>query len=619
MSALTKSINKIYKGSLKAFQTFPASIASALAFALVTMVRIKLDWPEQEAYNFLFNCLHWAFALGAIFGLTAVTASQSRRNDAKSFRLANFVSFLLVLGTFALLYLLGEQDTGIEISRTSRLSIIAVSRVSAAITVSFLAFIVLASHTKENSDFSRSFFMTHKAVFIAAIYGMVMLAGASGVAGAIQALLYNDMSEKVYMYISTIAGFLSFTIFVGYFPDFRKGVIDNHREVAQKQPRFVEILFDFIMVPIMLAMTVVLLAWSLRTIFSGDWPSFQELSSIATSYAFVGIWLHLMVTHGKSGLAKFYLRAYPIAAIVILAFEAWAIVVQLGKSGLKTTEYFFILTWIIAVSASIILIVMKDRGHNIIIALICAMVIVSVLPAVGYNILPVNMQVNRLEALLEKEAMLKDGQIVSASEEPEISTRESITDSVLFLARSDEADLPEWFEDQLSEKKYFEEQFGFAQAFPENDNYYGGNDTYLGTSLYLGRVPIEIDDYRWAIINIGLYDYKDESVSVDGEKGEYLFYWNMGRGNEIPSLEIRLNGETIVDEDMNEYFDRVLQAYPLGDTKREATPLKDMSMHIETPEVEVLLVFRNVEASVDTQNDIISYWVEVEALYFNEK
>ena len=72
----------------------------------------------------------------------------------------------------------------------------------------------------------------------------------------------------------------------------------------------------------MLALTFVLLAWAAKTILGGMADSsFIVLSSIATAYALVGIWLHIMVTEYDLTLAKFYRKVYPLAALVILAFE----------------------------------------------------------------------------------------------------------------------------------------------------------------------------------------------------------------------------------------------------------------------------------------------------------
>ena len=223
MNAFTRSIKQIVIGAIKAFETYPATIAFAFAFSVVTMVRIQLDWPEQEAYNFLFNCLHWTFAFGAIFSLAAITAAKSRFDGKNPFLIANILSLVIALITFLLLYTFGLYYEGLDVARSTRLSNLAVARVTAAIVVSFVSFILLAGQTKDQSDFSRSFFMTHKAFFTAWLYGMVIMGGASAVAGAIQALLYDDMSMKVYQYIGTLALFLGFTIFVGYFPDFKIG------------------------------------------------------------------------------------------------------------------------------------------------------------------------------------------------------------------------------------------------------------------------------------------------------------------------------------------------------------------------------------------------------------
>ena len=128
------------------------------------MIRIQLDWPQQEAYNLQFNSLHWALALGAVFSLAAITAAQSRYNEARTFLLANMLGAAVAVVTFLLLYLFGGTDPGLEVSRYAVVSGLAAARVGVAILV----------------------------------------------------------------------GFLAFAIFVGYFPDFRKGQLDAHHAEAQK-------------------------------------------------------------------------------------------------------------------------------------------------------------------------------------------------------------------------------------------------------------------------------------------------------------------------------------------------------------------------------------------------
>jgi len=614
MNAFTRSISQILEGAAKSFQTFPAAMASALAFAIVTMIRIQLDWPQQEAYNFLFNCLHLSFALGAIFSLTAITAARSRVNDAKSFMNANILGAVVVVVTFLLLYFFGGTDPSLDSARIARVTAIAAARVSAAMLISMLAFIVLASYPKDQSDFARSFFMTHKAFFIALIYGGVMESGGAGVAGAVQGLLYRGMSEKVYMYIATIAGFLAYAIFLGYFPDFRKGAVDEKREMAQKQPRFIEILFEYIMIPIALALTVVLLIWSGKTLITGENVAFFRLSGIATSYAFIGIWLHIMVTHSESGLARFYRNVFPFTALVILGFEARALLIQLGKSGLKIPEYSFTLLWILFVTAAILLIIKKAKAHTAIVAITCALAFFSVLPIVGYHALPVTAQVNRLEKLLTAENILQGDKLVPAAAEPERKAREAITDAVSFLAYAQDAKLPAWFDKRLNESNVFREKLGFEQTWPESEEEPGG---YMGIHLWLPQGALDVGDYHWAVNLQG--EKTNTPVTVKGEKGTYTISWNMQPQADVPTLRIELDKRVILEKDMNEYFDRITEKYPPGQAPPKEATLEDMSLELESPEIKVLLVFNTVDINIDPQNDNISYWTDLRTMYISEK
>lgn len=623
MNSFTQSVIKVFEGAVKALETFPAAIISAFAFAVVTMIRINLEWPQQEPYNFLFNCLHWSFALGAIASLALITIAQSRYKSKRAFLTANLIGLAIAAIAFLILYFFGELHTENPETRYSVISNLAAARVGAAILISFLIFIITAGYPKDQSDFARSFFMTHKAFFIALLYGIVIMAGTSGVAGAVQALLYHEMSEKVYMYIATLTGFLAFTIYLGYFPDFRKGMTDPHREIAQKQPRFIEILFVYIMIPIMLALTIVLLLWAGRTIMTGTWPAFSRLAGIATAYSFGGLWLHIMVTHHRSGLAIFYRRVYPFAALLILAFEAGALVSQLSEYGLKFVEYSFALVWAVAAASAILLIILKMKSHPFIIALTCAAAIFAVLPMIGYHALPVASQVDRLEKLLIEEKMLENNRIIPAAVEPELAVRESITDSIYYIVYAENPKLPEWFDTELtavSNTDVFKEKLGFMPVWPQPEDGYKGGTGYLGTSLYLNPQPIDISGYNWGI-NLQEYGVKEvKTVKMQGEKGEYGLEWKINSADGIPSLIVKLDDRIILDQDMNSYIDRVTDKYPPGNMgmPKEAD-FKDMSLTFENQEIAVLIVFNNIDINIDPQADRISYWLNLNMIYLKEK
>jgi hypothetical protein len=617
MNKFKLSVLKILKDSGDAFKTFPAAMGCAAAFALVTIIRIQLDWQYQEPNNFLFNCLHWSFAFGALFNLALITGAQSRINTRKAFLYANIIGVAAVAAVFFGLYFFGASDPMVTGARFAVISNIAAARISVLMGVSLLVFIVLAGFPKEHSDFARSFFMTHKAFQIALIYGIVIMAGTSGVAGAVEVLLYNDMSEKVYMYIATLVGFLAFTIFVGYFPDFRKGETDEHREVAQKQPRFIEVLFGYILVPIVLALTAVLLIWAAKTMFGGIQSEFYMLYRIAAAYTVVGIWLHIMISHYETGIAKFYKRVYPLAAIVILAFEAWALFSQLGESGLKFTEYAFGVLWILAAAAAVLLMVMKEKSHPIIVVVASVLAVCYVLPILGYNALPVTAQGNRLKNLLVSEGMLQNDIITPAAAEPELAVRQGITDAVDYLAYANDAKLPSWFDKTLALPTNFKDTMGFEKVWPEVDNNFPGTDGYLSTNVYLQSQPIDISDYRWAVNPQEEYQKGQLYTTVTGEKGAYDVYWdNTSFG--IPLLRIIKDGTVILEEDLGDFIDAIGEKYPPSQYEPIPAGLEDMSFTLTCPELTVLVVIRNAEIHLDPKEDVIGYWINLESIYIYE-
>lgn len=633
MNTLKKAISNIFKGAADALKTFPAAIGCAACFAIVTIIRIELEWPKQEPYNFLFNCLHWAFALGAIVSLPLITAAQSRINTKKAFLYANIMGVTAALASFLILFYFAGNGPSITGYRYAVISNIALARVSAIMLVSMLAFMVFAGLTKPQPDlanpqldsvkpkldFAKSFFMTHKAFIIAMIYGAVVMAGASGVAGAIQGLLYEDMSSKVYMYIGTLSGFLAFTIFVGYFPDFRKDAEDEHRQVAQNQPRFIEILLGSIMVPIVLALTVVLLLWAAKTISSGMTAYFYTLYGIAASYTIGGIWLHIMLTHHQTGMAKFYKRVYPIAALVILLFEAWAFVIQISASSLKFTEYAFGMVWILAAASAIFMLVRKENAHRLIVIAACILTFIYVLPIVGYNALPVTAQSKRLEKLLVSEAMLANGEIIPAAKAPSPSVRESITDAVDYLSYANDAKLPAWFDKNLSHPDKFKTAMGFEQTWPKTDyDGSGGQTDYMSTMLYLQPGAVDISGYQWALNPQDEYGMGQTYATVVGNKGTYDVYWDVSAEKNIPLLKIIKDETVILEKDMKELVDAVVEKYPLGQSKSVPGTAEDLTVKASCDEVAVMIVIRHIEISLYPKEDIINYWVNLDAIYMYE-
>jgi hypothetical protein len=615
MNAFSRSVARVFHGAGQSFINYPVTMAAALLFALTVLVRIQMDYAAQQPYAFLFDCLLWTFALAALLGLAVVTAARSRFAPGRAFLIANLLAVLTAIIAFLLLYFCGSyQPTW---SAYPLLTELATLRMAAGLLVSLVAFIWLAAYPRTQSDCARSFFMVHKALVLAILYGGVVLAGASGVAGAVQVLIYPEMSEKVYQYIGTLAGLFAFTVFVGYFPNFRPGQDAERRERVQSQPRFVEILFDYILVPLTLAFTLVLLIWAVKTLIGGLGAEFNQLAAITTSYTLIGIWLHFMVTHHESAWALWYRKFFPIAALVILAFEAWALIVQLSDFGLKDTSYGYLLLAFFAAAACILLLLRQMKAHAAIFALIGGLAVFAVLPVVNLQNLPLQAQTNRLEKLLTAENILQGETLVPVASEPEQAVKEKITDAVFYLANAGEdAKLPGWFDSELNLSDVFESKLGFVQTWPEYEAP-GGGSQVASTYLALPAAPLDVSGYRWAL---SPQVAGDQGITFAGELGRYTVNWTYTEGDKnLPLLKIDLDGRMILEEDFAAYIAGIEDKFPPGAASNYQPQLEDMSYLLTTPEVSVLLVFSNVEINIDLQNNNTTYWLNLNALYLQEK
>ena len=431
MKNFKDSITNIFENAIKSFSRFPTSIISAIIIAVVALIKITRGYEVDSSVNFLLDITQYAFLIGGVFAMFTVTYAEIKHNDNKQYFLyANASGFIVAIISFILLYFFGSAYALDSVSITNYISTIAFARVLVATFVSATLFVYMISKSKTINNFSDAFFITHKAFVISMIYALVMLIGISGVIGAFQALLYKDLSYKVYQFVQVGIGLVTYTIFLGYFPSFKETTLvqDSSREeisvigkedlidevaVLKEQPRFIHVLFGNILVPIMLALTVVLLIWSVQVLFKGVNVSFTELSSITTSFVLIGIWIHIMVANHDSKITNFYRTAYPVSAILILALQAWALYGQITKFGVKTTEYAFAMIWIFALISVVMMIVLKSSAYRKIAIVAIVISIFWVLPIVGYQDFTFNNQISASTANFIGQDLYQSGRVAA--------------------------------------------------------------------------------------------------------------------------------------------------------------------------------------------------------------
>jgi len=554
-------------------------IIGAFLFMMITIIRIQVE-IEEEQVRFLYDCMQMSLAAGISFSLFS-TAYLKKKVQAVKY--GHIMTVIVLILAFVLLYFFSRGD--VKDYYRLRVTDIAGARLFVWILICQIGFIVFL----KKRSFGEALFIFMKSMVIAFVYGAVLMSGTTGVAGAVQGLLYNDMSEKVYMHLSAIVSFMTFTIFIGNFPDL-DGSVQDYTASANK-PKAVEILLTYIVIPIILSLSMVLLLWIGKAIFLGEWPSFNIVMGIVTSYIFFGVWLYLLVADDSSGLTVNYRKIYPVISLLILIFGLWSFVRHLSNDGFRNQEYFFSLLLLIGITIMLLILIKKESSQDWIPILLVVVMMFSIGPKVGYHQLPVGIEIDRLEGILREEGMFEN-QIISEKSSISDEMKIQITQSVQYISNARDAKLPSWFDRDFDDNSRFKEVFGFEKTWSNRDFKY--NDYVY---LHLTGDSHDISDYDYAVYMEG------QEALLKTDQHDYKFVWY----HDSKSLELYQDDELILEETMDEYFEGLRD-------ELEGTS-EVMSHKINRDNLEIMLVFKYVNISLGEEVDIYS---EIKVIYFKE-
>ena len=622
MGSMRTAIGNTLKGAVESYLRYPAAMISATALAIFTSIRIADNTIIAAAQ---FSRWQMVLAVSALISLAWTAWLQIRLDKSdndlqptpqpaqvKSLpRMASWLSLTGLVVIIPLFFLIQPVD--------GRIPQLTISRVIAAGGIAVIALILIISWGQSKTDFNKRFFMIHKALFVALLYMLVVMGGSNFIAVAVENLLYNDMSSDVYQHLTTWSGFLGFAFFLGNLPDLRRTANADEVQQSQKQPRFIEVLFVFVMIPIVLVLSLVLLLWALRMLLTGEWPEFSQLAVIFSGYIVVGVWLNLMVADSEHGLARFYRRLYPILSLVFLAVEAFAIYRQIDRTGIKGGEYAAAALWIFGLLSALIFLIRPVKMNHLTAWIAMLVILISVLPITGYDDLTFNSQINRLEQVLISNQMLVDGKVFAASKDnlPSKQDMVLITETTIYLqSLDDRGRKPGWLPRGDEAYDRFESIYGFEQRWDFDDYEYQSPGKATRVVREEGTVNLEGYD-------LALLPYNEKEIaefSFDTQEGSYELEWSGYRQDSAqpPKVKLTREGELLIDQDLKTYFDQIIVQTEKISGYESVLPAEQMQFEIETADVSLLFIFKTMELVWESDEAAIVY-IEPYAIYFGEK
>ena len=273
----------------------------------------------------------------------------------------------------------------------------------------FFLFFLLAPIIGKKDEEEKYFqsIIVDKAVTV--LFSVVLFLGLTVVFLTVDGLSLIKLKGEIYVETWLFVVFVFAMIF---FASKLKKVDENLEEYEIH--KVFKFLIYFIIIPLITIYTGILYIYFGKMLITRSWPQ-GLVSHLILWYTIFSLFIMIMVTPmtKKDPVAKVFKKYFPFASIPLLALSIVSISKRISQYGVTELRYFIVLLgiWLILCMVSSIF---KARLSIILISLI-AVVYISVFSPVNNRRITIMSQNKRLERILIKHGLLKDGKLVQNS------------------------------------------------------------------------------------------------------------------------------------------------------------------------------------------------------------
>ena len=391
-------------------------------------------------------------------------------------------------------------------------SVEAVSR-TGILSVALMVLFIWLPVIKHRNSFEQSLMSNFKNFFQAILYGGVIMLGVAAIITAIDQLLFN-LNYRFYSYSADLI-FVLFTpiFFLSLAPFFQQeasqGSDEKEAQLQQKisSPKVLEILLSYIVIPLTMVFTVILLAYLVLNIRGEFWTD-NLLEPMLVSYSATVIFVTLLTMHIENRFTQWFRKWAPKILIPIVLFQLVASVLTIQQNPMTHQRYFVILYGVFAILAGIALSITRWQKKGIVAGLLVFFLVLSITPPIDAFTISRNSHINHLESTLMKYDMIQNDEVVITTTVSK-EDRQKITESLFYLERIGRLDDLTWLPDdfQVYYDWYFERTFGFPlYEYQEPDT----------VRLFLSLTEA-------VELQVGEYQYLTRAILSEGDRDGSLF------------------------------------------------------------------------------------------------
>ena len=479
------------------FKRFPLTLIST------TLATIFLILSTFDEYDEAFNNKMISYGLVFVFGIFLFAFvklfNEGLRNyyDLKNLKNNNLIKILSYLITMPILYGIYEliYDESSVFAYYEK-NFIYFTLIAALIVGS--AFVGKLNYHKDYVAYVAKIL---KAFIIANIYSFIVFIGVSGIIFALESLFKFNFADLVYLRVA-IFSFILFNV-VTFFADFPK-VSDSFLDY--KYPKAFKILLVYIITPIVIIYTGILLAYFIKILLLWQIPNNLIVNLVIWFASFAVIYLFFISRIDSIDFINKFKIIFPFTLFPLLAMMFFAIYLRIREYGITENRYLVVSGGVWILLSLIYYIFYRDNSNITVPIFLSVIILISGIGPASATSLSVRSQNSRFEKLLKENKMLA-GEEIKPNLNIDSDAKNQIIDIVSYMVRTDRVEelsyMPKDF--KLSEDS-FKKLFGFSNIIEDKD--------YLGYSYSdnprsendLG-FNIDIDGYKNLIFVYSLDDY----------------------------------------------------------------------------------------------------------------
>ncbi|CAG7589405.1 hypothetical protein PEPTYR26121_00994 [Peptoniphilus tyrrelliae] len=340
-----------------------------------------------------------------------------------------------------------------------------------------------------------------KAFIISNIYSFIVFIGVSGIIFALNSLFKINFADLVYLRVA-IFSFILFNV-VTFLADFPK-VSDSF--IDYKYPKAFKILLVYIITPIVIIYTGILLAYFIKILLLWQIPNNLIVNLVIWFASFAVIYLFFISRIDSIDFINKFKIIFPFTLFPLLAMMFFAIYLRIREYGITENRYLVVAGGVWILLSLIYYIFYRDNSNITVPIFLSVIILISGIGPASATSLSVRSQNSRFEKLLKENKMLA-GEEIKPNLNIDSDAKNQIIDIVSYMVRTDRVGelsyMPKDF--KLSEDS-FKKLFGFSNII-EDKNYLG----YSYSDNILNRndlgFNIDIDGYKNLIFVYSLDDY----------------------------------------------------------------------------------------------------------------